>query len=178
MEISFASVRRAGLGGLVFGALVLGTVTGASAAGSQRIDVRDDCDPTTFNQVLGAGACVGNGGTTFTEFINRLTKDRSVGAWRNNPDHLSIDKGTSLQVVNRGGETHTFTCVTQFGGGFVDLLNQLSGNTTPAVLCPGQPLHQLSPGASFTASDLAPGDYKFQCLIHPWMRTTLTVKAS
>jgi plastocyanin len=176
--MNFASVRRAGLGGLLFGALLISTVSGASAAGTQRIDLRDDCDPTTFSQALGPGACVGNGKTTFTEFINRLTKDHSVGAWRNNPDHLSVDKGTSLQVVNRGGETHTFTCVTQFGGGIVDLLNQLSGNTTPAVLCPGQDPHVLPSGASFSKSNLTPGDYKFQCLIHPWMRTTVTVKAS
>ena len=177
--MSFACVRRASVAGLMLGALVWASVSSASAAGTQRIDVRDDCDPATFNQVLGPGACIGNGDTTFQEFLARLTKERSVGAWRNNPNQVGIAAGTPLVVVNRGGETHTFTCVTSFGGGIVDELNRLSGNTTPAVLCPGQDPHVVAAAATLpTPINLTPGTYKFQCLIHPWMRTTVTVKES
>ena len=34
-----------------------------------------------------------------------------------------------------GGEAHTFTQLKQFGGGFVDALNQASGNPVPAPEC-------------------------------------------
>jgi hypothetical protein len=36
---------------------------------------------------------------------------------------LTIHKGTTLSVVNQGGEPHTFTEVSQFGGGFIEPLN-------------------------------------------------------
>jgi plastocyanin len=154
-------------------------ISSASAAGTQRIELRDDCDPKTFNQAIGAGACVGNGGTTFDEFVARLTKDHKVGAWRNNPDEVNVARGTSLSVHNIGGETHSFTCVTRFGGGIVDLLNQLSGNTTPAVPCAGQDPHFIPAGGTVEAPlSSTPGTYLYQCLIHPWMRTVVTVKDS
>ncbi len=36
---------------------------------------------------------------------------------------MTIHKGTTLSVVNQGGEPHTFTEVSQFGGGFIEPLN-------------------------------------------------------
>jgi plastocyanin len=155
-------------------------VNGAAAAGTQRVEMRDDCDPKTFNQAIGPGACVGNGDTTFNDFIARLTKDHTVGAWRNNPDKVGVPRGTSLSVHNEGGETHSFTCVTRFGGGVVDLLNQLSGNTTPAVPCDPNQDPRFVPAGGTVEVPLSstPGTYQFQCLIHPWMRTVVTVKDS
>jgi hypothetical protein len=66
--------------------------------------------------------------------------------------------------------------VTRFGGGIVDVLNQLSGNTTPAVPCPNQDPHFVPAGGTVGPLELAPGKHMFQCLIHPWMRTVVTVR--
>ena len=35
----------------------------------------------------------------------------------------------------------------------------------------------LRAGATHDVTGLAPGTHKFQCLIHPWMRTTVVVQA-
>ena len=83
----------------------------------QTLRLRDDCDPTSFNAVLGAGACVGNGGTTLAAFNAELAMRGFVGAWKMNPDHFGGVPGTVIAVTNRGGETHTFTPVAVFGGG-------------------------------------------------------------
>ena len=46
--------------------IVLSLTAGAGAvAGDKKIRLLDDCDPATFNAVLGDGACIGNGNTTF-----------------------------------------------------------------------------------------------------------------
>ena len=88
-----------------------------------------------------------------------------------------------------GGETHTFTLVKVFGGGFVPPLNALSGNPTPAPECvnPGDPTIPAPPSpknvfveagaaGAFQTAGLLPGRYMFQCCVHPWMRVILTVK--
>ena len=41
----------------------------------------------------------------------------------------------NLTISNLGGETHTFTRVKKFGGGFVAWLNAASGNPEPAPEC-------------------------------------------
>ena len=126
---------RAGLGAFLAAVTMMGFVgiTGAGASDTQRVVIRDDCDPATFNAAIGPGTCVGGGDTTFDEFLAQVGKDHKAGAWRFSPDKVEIKSGTQLAVVNRGGETHTFTCVSRFGGGIVPILNTLSGNTTPAV---------------------------------------------
>jgi plastocyanin len=176
--LSLLSIR-AGVGAFVGGAAltVLVSMSVASASGVQTMELRDDCDPATFDAALqNPNACVGKGDTTFNDFIAQLQKDQIADAWRFSPDKVGISTGTPLVVTNRGGETHTFNCVTQFGGGIVPLLNTLSGNNTPAVLCATTPAPQfVAPGASLPPMTLAPGSYKFQCLIHPWMRTVVTV---
>src|SRR5256885_5423262 len=39
------------------------------------------------------------------------------------PDALTVRKATTINVVNQGGEPHTFTEVAKFGGGFIAPLN-------------------------------------------------------
>ena len=52
---------------------LLSLTAGAGAVQSdKKIRLLDDCDPATFNAVLGDGACIGNGHTTFAEFIEEL----------------------------------------------------------------------------------------------------------
>ena len=153
--------------------------SGSSGSGKiQNLELRDDCDSTSFNANIGAGACTRRGSVTFDRFIADLTKDRFVGAWKNNPDQFNGKPGTSIDVSNIGGETHTFTQVATFGGGFVPLLNQLSGNTTVAAECADiNPATIVPSGGHLHGGALAAGTYRFQCCIHPWMRTTVTIKS-
>jgi hypothetical protein len=77
-----------------------------------------------------------------------------------------------LRADNRGGEVHTFTEVVNFGGGIVDELNAaLPPDTPPAV--PIGSLRFIPAGAQSELPVLAAGTHLFECLIHPWMRTTV-----
>lgn len=174
--------------------LALVEVVPIDASSDRRIRLRDDCDPVTF--AFAAGGCVGDGDTTFGEFIAELTKKQTVGAWRFSPDETEVKVGEILTAVNRGGEVHTFTKVVAFGGGFVPPLNTLSGNpiTAPECLPPfnvaSNPLGAAggSIGAPFNTfpntvtlatgpgTPLPVGVNRFQCCIHPWMRTTVGVE--
>jgi plastocyanin len=153
------------------------------ASDTQVLELRDDCDPASFNAVLGPGGCVGGGTTTFSEFIAELQEDKVASDWVFDPGQVTIQLGQSLAIQNSGGETHTFTKVTSFGGGIVPLLNALSGNLTPAVPAPGVNVFAtfVPAGGTRTVSSgpggiLAPGQNRFECLIHPWMRAVVTVE--
>src|SRR5262249_40931236 len=129
-----------------------------------------------------------NGAETLAGFRAELAQEKSVGAWRFNPDRVETEAGVNLTLVNRGGETHTFTRVAEFGGGFVAGLNAASGNPVPRPECaqvlPNGKLAAQPPSANNiflghgqTASgpQIAEAEHvKFQCCIHPWMRTTIT----
>jgi hypothetical protein len=70
---------QAGIGSaLVVGALLWGSVSSASAAQNLTVQIRDDCDPTTFNAALGLKTCTGTGDTTFQDFFAELTQDKKV----------------------------------------------------------------------------------------------------
>jgi len=157
-----------------------GSGSSGSGGGSkvQKLELRDDCDSTSFNANIGPGTCVRRGSVTFDRFIADLTKDRFVGAWKNNPDQFNGKPGTSIDVSNIGGETHTFTRVAAFGGGVVPLLNDLSGNTTVAAECADlDPTTIVPAGGHMHGAALAAGNYRFQCCIHPWMRTTVSIRS-
>jgi hypothetical protein len=156
------------------------------------VDVRDYCDPKTFNAAVGPGACqrgTENGAITFNGFVAELGADKSVGAWRFAPSGVNAKPG-ALEVVklkNNGGETHTFTRVKNFGGGFVPALNAASGQPTVAPECAKTVNGQLQPQPPSKSNIfLAPGDSafgltlgeqnqnaKFQCCIHPWMHAII-----
>ena len=158
---------------------------------SLNINVRDYCDPTTFNAAVGSGTCVrdtSNGSITFAGFVAELGADKSVGAWRFAPDHAKVEEGATLNLQSLAGETHTFTRVKRFGGGFVAFLNTASGTPTPAPECaqvvngnlvPQPPSADnifISAGGS-ASTTLKNGEVaRFQCCIHPWMRLTITPK--
>ena len=81
--------------------------------------------------------------------------------------------GQTLLAINRGGEEHTFTEVEEFGGGVVDILNQLSGNTEVAPECLAlAPSDRIPAGGTFTDEVEETGTELYQCCIHPWMRTS------
>jgi plastocyanin len=145
------------------------------------IKMKDDCDPATFNLAVPATppTCVGSGGTTFNDFIGQLVDHKFAGAWRFSPSQLKIDAGSSLRLVNQGGETHTLTQVTQFGGGgIVPPLNEiLFGTPTPPTFFFGPPNFVPAGGTSTIGPDiLTPGTHLLICIIHPWMEETIVVE--
>ena len=183
-----------GLTASVISAMSLLAVATPSDAhrGGQKIEIEDDCEPASFNAALGqADACIGDGETSFGDFLAELVATKQAKDWKFDPSMLTVRDGRPVIVENEGGETHTFTLVDAFGGGFVAELNAISGNPTPAGECattlPDGSLVPKPPSAvnvfvaadkeaSFRTAGLPPGTYKFECCIHPWMRVVLTVK--
>jgi len=51
--------------------------------------------------------------------------------WDFEPDPLTINSKILLEVVNQGGEPHTFTEVAHFGGGFVPVANPPEESVVP-----------------------------------------------
>ena len=157
------------------------TAISADRGGSsdvRRFEIHDACDPASFNAVIGPGTCTRPGGMKFGQFIEQLTKHQSVGAWSFSPPNVNLRLGQSFVALNRGGETHTFTEVEDFGGGINGTLNQLSGNPVPAPECTAlAPSDFLPPGATFNDTPDAVGTEKYQCCIHPWMRATVTIRS-
>src|SRR5262245_2352263 len=108
----------------------------AAAEHAGAIVGHDSCDPDSFNEVLqDPTACVKPGRTTFDEFIAELQATKVARSWRFNPLQATAHRGDALLAINVGGETHTFTPVKKFGGGFIGILNTLSGNPVPAPEC-------------------------------------------
>jgi plastocyanin len=173
----------------VMSAVAMATPSVASDGG-QRIEIQDDCQPTSFNLAVGKGTCIGDGETSFGAFIAEVQATQRAADWKFDPSMLTIRAGRPVILKNEGGETHTFTMVKAFGGGFVPILNQLSGNPVPAAECAtgsGVNLVPVAPSAvnvfvaadkeaAFKTARLRPGKYMFQCCVHPWMRVILTVR--
>jgi hypothetical protein len=106
---------------------------------------------------------------------------------------LDLKQGDQTTIENKGGETHTFTRVQKFGGGFKAPLNGLSGNLDPAPECAQvlpdgslakQPesatnqfveAGQTEAGPTAGSSALPKGMSRWECCIHPWMRMVVVV---
>ena len=72
----------------------------------------DECDPTTFNAAFGPDFCrnVTLGAfTTVPDLVKKAQSGTPDPGWDFEPDTLKIKKGTTLVVVDQGGEPHTFT---------------------------------------------------------------------
>jgi plastocyanin len=175
-----ALARLVGGAALLAVAITGVTVSSTSAADGgarvKKIVMRDECEPVSFNAAVGAGTCVGDGKVTFQELLASLPAGGSK-KWVFKPAKTTEKSGTVLHVVNRGGETHSFTEVSAFGTGIVPPLNAaLPPDTEPAVPVPGDPLFIPAGGTGDTPA-LSPGVHMFQCLIHPWMRSVVTIKS-
>jgi plastocyanin len=162
---------------LAAGLLVLAIVApaSASAGGVRNVQILDRCDPASFNAMFGDGVCtLRNAGVPVEQFLRRLNpKDFGHSAWRFSPGRLTLKPGQVLRLNNRGGETHSFTEVVDFGGGIIPPLN--------AVFPPGTPLAQpigdprfIPAGERLDVTGLSSGTHLFECLIHPWMQATVT----
>lgn len=170
--------RVTGAAALLAGVFAIAPVTVSSAGdgGTKDIKIRDECDPVTFNAILGEGTCVGDGDVTFEEVIATLNPDDfGHDKWRQ-PEKVDIKASRALRATNRGGETHTFTEVANFGPGFVEELNGVFAPGTPHAVPVSAELNFVPPGGNVTVSGLSPGTHLFMCMIHPWMQTTVKVK--
>lgn len=152
--------------------------TWSAQGGDRRIKMYDDCEQQSFDAVIGEGTCVGDGRTTFEEFVAELEATQDAEDWNFNRERTKVREERSIVVDNEGGEVHTFTEVDEFGGGFIDFLNQISGNPVPAPECERQDPGPFVPaGGSVTLPAGEAGEERnFMCCIHPWMRSTVAVR--
>ena len=157
--------------------VVVASLTGVAVytSGVSTIRIEDRCDPASFNAAVAPGTCVQDGGTTFDEFIAELRATGVAEHWRFKEDEFHIRAGEAVNAFNIGGEVHSFTEVRNFGGGVVQVLNDLSGAGPTIQECTA--LVPVPPGTTTAAKVLTrPGVHKFQCCIHPWMRSEVTVR--
>jgi len=183
--------------GALVAAGLSGTAWASGGAQSRDLTIVDRCDPASFNAAVGPGACEyapgsnQRGTITFAEFAASLNPTAfGDDHWRFNPSERSAKVGERLtfNVHNEGGEFHTFTRVAKFGGGCVDQLNGPL-ELTLAPECDGVHFDPTAPPPPAFITTGVPsgmnhtvdvdtskaGTVKYQCLIHPWMRTAVTV---
>jgi hypothetical protein len=178
--------------------LALGAMTLIAAApaddhapAAMTVHIRDYCDTASFGALCTRTAAdqTAKGFITRGGFNAELAAEHSVGAWRFILDRSSAPEGATLTLQNLGGETHTFTRVQQFGGGFVAPLNAGAGTPDPAPECASVVNGALVPqppsannvflpaGATMNGPAVRQGEVAhFQCCIHPWMRTTVNAR--
>ena len=183
------AILASGLAVLV-GLWVTGTKVTTAQVNSNNPNVAlvDNCDPATFNASVGPGTCATTPhqhDTTFLEFIGLLFSplaNNVIGhpAWQFSPGYISVPAGHTVRATNAGGEGHTFTEVTAFGGGFLPFLNGVGGPAGTVPLAPAAACLALPgivvPGDTVQIEGLSPGVHKFQCCIHPWMRAVVDVE--
>ena len=170
---------------------VIGMKVGTAQVNSNDPNVAlvDTCDPATFNAAIGPGTCAATAhrhDTPFLEFIGLLFSPLAANvighpAWQISPGYFSVRAGQSVRLTNAGGESHTFTEVTAFGGGFINFLNGVGGPAgtvplVPAPACLGPGAVVVAPGSTVLITGLSPGVHMFQCCIHPWMRAVVEVE--
>jgi hypothetical protein len=183
-------VRALAMGLPIIGLAIALSSQSTSASSATEFRFRDDCNPASFNNIIGPGTCVGNGNTTFPMLLQLLTEDLTVGAWNINPNQTGLDSGQPTVLTSRGGEFHTFTRVANFGGGIIPILNvapdtqkvapECAALQDPSVPSAGStpiPPGSVTTGPTAGSAAMPVGMTHFQCCIHPWMRTTVEVKA-
>ena len=166
---------------------LLGAASAASAdegrsPRAQQMRLLDECDAATWNAEF-PGLCAGAGSVSLAKFRGDLAKGGS-GAWWINNREQTINAGDTLHVINQGGIVHSFTEVSAYGAGVVPEWNTaLPAGTPPAATL--EPFfttfvtsQAVDPAAArdVPATQLTRGTHKFQCMIHPWMRTVVTVR--
>jgi plastocyanin len=185
-----AGMKRIPILSLLAGWAILAGATHAIAQGNgnspgiAQVVALDECDPTTFDEALGADFCK-NITLGFSTTLGNLLAGAEAGmpdpGWDFEPDTLTIKQGTVVSAVNQGGEPHTFTEVKAFGNGFIPPLNP--GSATSAIPeCAGGfskvavAKTRILQGSHLDITGLSKGKHLFQCCIHPWMRMEVDVK--
>jgi plastocyanin len=145
----------------------------------------DECDPDSFNAVLGPDFCKNvalatfHFATSFSDFLNAAQNGTPDPGWDFEPDVLHVDEGTMLVVTNQGGEPHTFTEVKKFGGGSLEALNagqEMVPECSGGFKNLGVAKTRIIQGSQMEVTGLSKGEHHFECCIHPWMRVTVQVK--
>ena len=174
-----AMARRVGLlASIAVGITILGAGLMGRAPEVRVVDMLDRCDPESFNAMFGPGICVfDHPGVSVDTFLRVLGNSGQIGSWHFSPRQVQLKEGQAVQAHNSGGEDHTFTEVAEFGGGFIQDLNNLTGNPIPAPECLDFPNLEFIPAGGSNAPDVEEvGEHKYMCCIHPWMRATVTVR--
>jgi hypothetical protein len=168
------------------GIMLVGVTVVASADSGRKFEITDDCAP---NADWGPGGCLRATGEVSRAEFAAANANRFPGhpSWRIVPPYVGEQFQPDIRVENTGGRGHTFTQVVLFGGGFIPNLNPPGAIPVPecaianadGTLSPSPTALAtlLAPGAESRVEGLQPGTYNFQCCIHPWMRTTVKVKA-
>lgn len=165
------------------------TATAGASDGGRAIQAQDACDPATFPAGLCARPDSSGPRVTFDRVFADLADKGSSGQWRFTQDRLKVHRGEAVTVsMGRGGELHTFTDVTDtgFAPGCVPEINQVlfgapDANANCAAVDPASGLPVvflqtgLFPGRTIDVDTRTRGTRLYECLIHPWMRTTVTV---
>ena len=151
---------------------------------TRNVQMLDNCDGPEFQRGDRSRHLFTERGPDVRQVRRRPIEKGAVESWRFSPEKLSVDAGSTITAVNRGGEDHTFSEVDEFGGGCIADVNELldleavpecDGFPGP----PGGPFFfatLAAPGESVTTAPLAAGTHKFLCLIHPWMQATVTAR--
>ena len=155
-------------------AVVVSLVAASSAFGADHrvVKIRDDCDPVTFR--LAGVPCIGDGRTPIGDLVAAAQAGHPLPQWRFSRPEFNIDAGGAIHVVNEGGEAHTFTMVEAFGNGCIDVLNPGGVLGTPAADC--ATIVPIRPGGTADVTVGSAGTVRFQCMIHPWMHSTVEVR--
>ena len=176
--------------GLLAGCLMFAGATFAVAQENSprlaQVVALDECDPTTFNAALGPDFCKNIAlaalgyATTLSDLFQKAGEGNPDRGWDFEPDAVKIKEGTTLSVVDQGGEPHTFTEVAKFGGGFIAGINH--GEATVRECVGGFSNVAVAKTRILQASHveitgLKKGKHLFECCIHPWMRVTVDVKS-
>ena len=160
---------------------------GPAAAFGASLEVQDRCDPNTFNPAgIDCTPVTDQGGTVALDALfGSLVAGAPNDGWRFKPSKITMYAGQSLDIaLTRGGEAHTITEVDTFGPGCVPEINAiLFPGKDPAAQCadpntftPGVFGGDLiAPGLNFSRT-VGKGRHRFQCMIHPWMQTTVTAR--
>jgi plastocyanin len=168
-------------------ALAVGPAT--ALASSNTLEVQDRCDPNTFVPAgIDCTPVTDQGGTaTLDALFGSLVAGAPNDGWRFKPTKMTLRAGQPLNIaLTRGGEAHTITEVEDFGPGCVPEINAImfpgedpaAECANPATFTPGIFGGDLiAPGLDFSKPGLSKGaPHRFQCMIHPWMQTTVTVR--
>jgi len=173
--------------GLVICCLVLaGAIQPDRPAPVAQVVALDECDPATFNAAIGPDFCknvslsVLGFATTFQNLFAEAAAGTPDPKWDFEPDTLRVKQGTVISVVDQGGEPHTFTEVKQFGGGFIQTLNQNQEPSVPECAAGFNDVAvaktRIIQGSTSLITGLSKGTHYFQCCIHPWMRVKVEVQ--
>ena len=165
------------------------TATAGASGGGRAIQAQDACDPATFPAGLCARPDDSGPRVMLDRVFAELAAKGSSGQWRFTQDKITVHRGEAVTAsMGRGGELHTFTDVTAtgFGPGCVPEINQaIYGKPDRGPQCAavdpdsGLPVVFLQtglfPGRTIDVDTSTRGTRLYECVIHPWMRTTVTV---